>query len=69
MWQIYSIGRASLVAQSVKNPPANVGDEGLTPGSGRTPEEGNGSPLQCSFLGNLMGYWRTTVHGITKSQT
>ena len=36
----------------IKNPPANVGDIGLTPGSGRFPGEGNGNPLQYSFLGN-----------------
>ena len=37
----------------VKNPPANAGDArdaGLTPGSGRSPGEGNGNPLQYSFL-------------------
>ena len=28
------------------------GDEGSTPGSGRSPGEGNGSPLQYSCLGN-----------------
>ena len=32
----------------VKNPPANVGDMGLIPGSGRSPGEGNGNPLQYS---------------------
>ena len=34
------IGRASLVAQMVKNLPANVGDPGLIPGLGRSPEKG-----------------------------
>ena len=38
----------------VKNLPANVGDTGLTPGSGRSPGEGNGDPLQYSCLGNPM---------------
>ena len=56
----------------VKNPPANAGDAGhevLIPGSGRSPGEGNGNPLQYSFLGNAMdrGAWRAIVHGITKS--
>ena len=40
--------RASLVAQLIKNPPANagnIGDAGLTPGSGRSLEEENGNPL------------------------
>ena len=32
----------------------NVGDLGLIPGSGRSPGEGNGSPLQYSCLENLM---------------
>ena len=39
----------------VKNAPANSGDSGLIPGSGRFPGEGNGNPLQCSYLGNPMG--------------
>ena len=55
----------------VKNPPANMGDSGLIPGSGGTPGEGNGNPLQYSCLGNAMGRgaWQATVHGVTKSQT
>ena len=32
----------------VKNLPANVGDTGLIPGSGRSPGGGNGNPLQYS---------------------
>ena len=39
----------------VKNPPANAGDArdvGSVPGSGRSPEAGNGNPLQYSCLGN-----------------
>ena len=37
----------------------NVGDVGLIPGSGRFPGEGNGNPLQYSFLENPMdrGTW------------
>ena len=52
----------------IKNPPGNVGDAGLIPGSGRPPGEGNGSPLQDSCPGNPMdrGAWRATVHGVTK---
>ena len=44
---------------------------GLIPGSGRSPEEGNGNPLQHSCLGNPVdgGAWWATVHGITKSRT
>ena len=45
----------SLVEQMVKNPPATAGDEGSISGSGRSPGEGNGNPLQYSCMGNLMG--------------
>ena len=38
----------------VKNLPANVGNAGSIPGSGRFPGEGNGNPLQYSCLGNPM---------------
>ena len=39
---------------AVKNPPANAGDMGLIPGSGRSLREGNGNPLQYCCLGNPM---------------
>ena len=63
----------SLVAQLVENQPANAGDTrdvGLMPGSGRSPGEGNGNPLQYSCLGNLTdrGASRATVYGVEKSQ-
>ena len=44
----------SLVAQTVKNLPANAGEPGSIPGSGRSPGEGNGYPLQYSCLENSM---------------
>ena len=49
----------------------NAGDPGSIPGSGKSPGEGNGNPLQYSCLGNPMdrGTWWATVHGVTKSQT
>ena len=52
----------------VKNLPANVGDSGSIPGSGRSPGEGNGKPLQYSCLENSMdrGPWWATVHGVTR---
>ena len=37
-----------------KESACNAGDTGLIPGLGRCPGEGNGSPLQYSFLGNPM---------------
>ena len=55
----------------VKNPPANAEDVGSIPWSGRALGEGNGSPLQYSFLENSMGRraWWATVHGVMKSRT
>ena len=43
----------------------------MIPGSGRSPGEGNGYPLQYSCLENSMdrGVWQATVHGVVKSQT
>ena len=65
----YIIISTSWVTQAVKNLPANVGDAGSIPGSGRSPGEGNGDPLQYSCLENSMdrGAWWATVHGVTKS--
>ena len=55
----------------VKNPPANAGDTGLIPESGRGPGGGRRNPLQYSCLENPMdrGAWQATVHRVTKSQT
>ena len=55
----------------VKSPPANAGDEGSIPGLGRSPEEGNGNPLQYSCLGNPMdrGAGGLQCMGLPKSQT
>ena len=57
------------MAQRVKNIPANAGDitdTGLIPGSGRSPREGNGNPLQYFCLENSMdrGAWQATVMGL-----
>ena len=55
----------------VKNLPTNAGDAGdtsLIPESRRSPEEGNGKPLQYSCLGNPMdrGTWWSIVHKVAK---
>ena len=60
----------SQVVLVVKSLPANAGnirDVGLIPGSGRSPGEGNGTPLQYSCLENPMdgGAWWAVVHGVT----
>jgi len=55
----------------VKASACNAGDLGSIPGSGRSPGEGNGNPLQYSCLENPMdgGAWWATVHGVAKSWT
>ena len=65
---MFTMYRASLVVQMVKNLPAYAGDLGSIPGSGRSPREGNGNPLQYSCLENPMdrGAWWATVHGIAE---
>ena len=48
----------------------NAGDPGLIPGSGRSPGEGYGNPLQYSRLENPMdgGAWWATVHGVLQAR-
>ena len=55
----------------VKASACNAGDPGSIPGSGRSPGEGNGNPLQYFCLGNPMdaGAWWPTVHRVAKSRT
>ena len=54
-----------------KESACNVGDLGSFLGLGRSPEEGNDNPLQCSCLENHTdrGDWRATVHGIAELDT
>ena len=51
-----------------KESACNAGDPCSIPGSGRSPEEGNGNPLQDSCLENPMdrGAWRAAVHGLQR---
>ena len=55
----------------VENLPASAGEAGSILGSGRSPGEGNGHPLQYSRLGDPMdrGAWWATVHRVAKSWT
>ena len=71
---LFSCGAWASRGAVVKNPPTSTGDTGdtgLIPGSGRSPGEGNGNPLQYSCLGNLMDRraWQATAHGVAKSRT
>ena len=49
----------------VKDAPESAGGPGSIPGAGRSPGEGNGSPLQCSCLENPVegGAWWAAVQG------
>ena len=60
---------SSLGSSLVKKTPANAGAEGSIPGSGRSPGEGNGNPLQnfCRDTPMDRGAWRATVHNIAES--
>ena len=73
MYQKYGINNVwgFTGGPAIKNPPANAGDAGSILGSGGSPREGNGTPLQYSCLENPMDReaWWATVHGDTKNQT
>ena len=69
---MYYISRCGFPGSSVvKNLPANAGEAGSIPGSGRSPGEENGNPLQYSCLGNPMerGAWWAAVQGVAESDT
>ena len=53
-----------------KESTCQAGNSSLIPGLGRSPGEGNGNPLQYSYLGNSMdrGAWWATVYGVAKSR-
>ena len=72
-WLFYIPLRFLLVilAQMVKNLPANVGDLGWIPKLGRSPGEENGNPFQDSCLENSMGRgaWQATVHSVAELDT
>ena len=63
LYHIYTIPQPPTVESAY-----NAGDPGLIPGSGRSPGEGNGNPLQYSCLENPMdrGAWQATVHGVAR---
>ena len=54
-----------------KESACKAGDPSLIPGSGRSPGEGNGNPLQYYRLANPTdrGAWQATVHGVAKGWT
>jgi len=66
--QNYSTMKGFPGGSVVKNLPDNAGDVGFILGLGRSPGEGNGTPLQYSCLGNPMdrGVWWAAVYGVIK---
>ena len=66
-WQA-KVHRDAKIWTQLKRFSPRAGDLDLIPGSGRSPGEGNGSPLQYSCLGNPMdrGAWQAKVHGVAK---
>ena len=69
--RIYSCCLGFPSGSEVKASARNAGDPGSIPGSGRSPGEGNGNPLQYSCLENPMDRraWLARVHGVAKSRT
>jgi len=65
-WSLVSLG-----GPDSKESAWNAGDPGSIRGSGRSPGQGNGYPLQYSSLENPMdrGAWWPIVHEVTESQT
>ena len=63
--------KVPVMAQQVKNQPANAGDTSWILGLERSPGRGHGNPLQYFCPENPMDWGAscTTVHGVTKSQT
>ena len=70
IWQLLRVG-TTFPGGSVIKTPANTGDAGFIPGSGSSPGEGNGNPIQYSYLENPMGRgaWWAAICGVVKSRT
>ena len=68
---MYTVVRMTPGGSDGKESAYNAGDWGSIPGSGRSPGEGNGNPLQYSCLEHPMerGAWWTTVHGAAELDT
>ena len=73
-WPFYGLWRFTKgfpCGSAGKESACNVGDLGSIPGFGRSPEKGNGNPLQYSCLENPMdrGAWQAIIHAVAKSRT
>ena len=66
---VYLVREAFVGGSDRRESACNAADLSSIPGSGRSPGEGRGNPLQYSCLENPMdrGAWRGTVYGVAKS--
>ena len=64
-------GKGLPCSSKGKESACNAGDQDSIPWSGRSSGEGNGNPLQCSYLENPMdrGDWQAIIHGVAESRT
>ena len=71
LYPVFWVRASNSGGSDGKESACNAGEPGSIPGSRRSPEQGNGCPLQYSCLGNPTnrGVWGATVHGVTKSRT
>ena len=67
----FGASQVALVLKNLSDSARDIRDEGLIPGSGRSPAGGQGNPLQYSCLENLKdrGASWAVVHRVAKSQT
>ena len=68
---VFTVGLpGGLVVKNLSPNARDVRETSSIPGSGRSPEEGHGTPLQYSCLEDPMdrGAWRATVHGVTENR-
>ena len=70
-WKSLSLIRGFPDVSDGKESACNVRNPGLIPGSGRSPREGNGYPLQYSCLKNPLdrGTWWATILGVSQWNT
>ena len=66
-----SVSQVDITFPVAGKSPANAGDAGSIPRSGRFSGGGNGNPLQYSYLENSTdrGVSQAVVHGVLKSRT
>ena len=69
--QVKAVNQVAIMVKNLPSKTWDVRGMGLTPGSGRSPGEGTGTPLQYSCLENSVdrGAWWATFYGVAESDT